>query len=170
MECLCEVGVYDDGEYSETLSRVQPTARKQHRCSECFRAIQKDEQYEYYKGVYEGDVFIHKTCIDCLSIRNTFFKKGYCFESIVYEFNEFIRESGGQIAEECLAALTPKARERACNEIDEIWYNYWMEGPTQPAERFSILERKLGFLNVPSWMKNRWEDIYKMDKVILGGL
>jgi len=48
-------------------------ARKQHYCGECRRVIEPGEEYEYVFGVWEGESNVHKTCSDCLSIRDEYF-------------------------------------------------------------------------------------------------
>ena len=63
MECAC-VDVYVE-DFATALANEQRTARKEHQCSECKRTIPVGEKYEYYKGLFEGDIFTEKTCADC---------------------------------------------------------------------------------------------------------
>lgn len=47
----------------------QVTARKAHRCGECFRAIAPGDTYERAAGVWEGDFWDLKTCGHCAAFR-----------------------------------------------------------------------------------------------------
>lgn len=49
-------------------ARVQ--ARKRYTCSECHRAIDQGQRYEYVFGVWEGSPAVFRTCARCLSIRD----------------------------------------------------------------------------------------------------
>lgn len=48
--------------YAET-DRI---ARKEHKCTECRRVIQKNEKYRYVFAIYGTDRSIFKTCRHCL--------------------------------------------------------------------------------------------------------
>jgi hypothetical protein len=118
MECST-VSVDVDG-YSTIISSTTPKARKNHKCHECYRQILPGEKYERYIG--KGDeIFTHKTCMDCLSVRDEFFRDGYYFETIWENLEEHIRECGGDISESSLCKLTPVARARVCEAIEECW-------------------------------------------------
>ena len=62
-ECYCD---YDQPEVYR--KRLQ-TARKQHKCYECSRAIKAGEQYEYVFSVFEGETWPAHTCRHCLALR-----------------------------------------------------------------------------------------------------
>ena len=63
IECVCD---YD----APTLyCDRMVTARKQHKCSECFRVIQSGERYEYVFGVWDGRPDRFKTCARCLAVK-----------------------------------------------------------------------------------------------------
>lgn len=61
--CFCD---YDAPEF---LSRRIVTANKQHKCDDCYRAIQPGERYEYTFGKWDGEVDRFKTCARCLDLR-----------------------------------------------------------------------------------------------------
>ena len=123
MECSCtvEVGDYDP---CVTLKEGSPKARKDHKCNECGCLIPSGDQYLTYVGVFEGKFFIHKTCMDCKSIRDVFFSDGFIFEMLWENLHEYIDESNGEIPENCIAELTPKARNKVCELIEKTWEDY----------------------------------------------
>lgn len=53
----------------EVLHDKVVTARKEHRCDECFSTIQPSTRYRYEAYVYEGDFTAHKTCRVCMQAR-----------------------------------------------------------------------------------------------------
>ena len=165
MECACEVEVDVDG-FSESLVNEKRVAKKHHKCDECGRDILHGDTYEYYKGVCEGDFFTNKTCLDCLSIREVFFTGGYYFGLILEDLHEFISETQGQVSEDCVAKLTPKAQERICGDIDEMWQEYWLENPTEPAVQFGKMYGELKPWKRPGWMHYRGKEMSKMDDAV----
>lgn len=62
-ECFC---AYDQPAF---YSARTVTAGKQHKCSECFRAIQPGERYEYAVGKWDGHFDCFKTCCRCLDLK-----------------------------------------------------------------------------------------------------
>lgn len=54
VDCMASV-------YNETF----PTARKEHKCTECRRIIQPKEKYKNIWGVWEGDSRTYKICSHC---------------------------------------------------------------------------------------------------------
>jgi len=165
MECACDVDV-DVDTFSETLVNEKRVARKLHKCGECSGDIQTGDAYEYYRGACEGDIFTNKTCLDCLSIREVFFTGGYYFGQILENFREFISETQGQISEDCISKLTPKAQEMVCEDIDEMWLEYWLNNPTHPAVRFELMLKEPPYWNRPGWMYYRQKEIAMMDSAV----
>jgi hypothetical protein len=72
-------------------------------------------------GIWDGIFNTHKTCNDCLSIRNEFFCEGWFYGFIYENFWEHIREVAGQISTDCILSLTPGAKERVLDMIDRLW-------------------------------------------------
>ena len=124
--CSC---VYIDMDYDgpEFHKTTMPRARKEHRCGECGRTIMPLERYENINGVWEGDFSTYKTCLDCLSIRNEFFCEGYYYEMVLENLREHIFESRGEIPEDCILSLTPKAQEYVCDLIEQAWERYFKD-------------------------------------------
>jgi len=106
-----------------SLSQKTPIARKQHKCHECYRQILPGEQYERLVSVYDGMISTHKTCIDCLSIREVFFSGGYYFERIHEDLREHVFECYGDISESQITKLTPGARLIVAGILDEFYAN-----------------------------------------------
>ena len=167
MECPCEIDVDIDYGLSESLADEKRKAQKPHKCNECGGDICPGDTYAYYKGIYEGDIFTNKTCLDCLSIRETFFAGYYYFGQILEDFHEFINETQGQIAEDCIAGLTSKSQDMVCAAIDNIWQEYWLEHPTQFAIRLELKMRELELWKRPGWMSYRNKEIILMDNAVL---
>jgi len=119
MECAT---VYCDVEdYCTMLREEQPVARKQHKCNECKRVIDVGEKYNLEVTVYDGEISKHKTCLDCLSIRREFFKDGFYYGETKWMLEEHVNDSGGDISESCIEALTPGARAMVCAMIEDCW-------------------------------------------------
>jgi hypothetical protein len=118
-DCSCiYVGDYDPAEVY-----VQKTlkARKTHQCGECGRDILSKEHYERTWGIWDGMHNTYKTCADCLSARKEFFCEGWIHGEIWCNIGEHISEIRGELSGDCLVALTPAARARVCEIIEDCW-------------------------------------------------
>ena len=119
MECSCKVDIDPDIGPDCHKEKIV-TARKKHRCYECFQDIQPGEKYEYVSGIWDGDPQTYKTCLDCKSIRNVFFDSWQytrVWDDFQYEFGY----AGSAIPESCIAELTPGARDGVCKFIETGW-------------------------------------------------
>jgi hypothetical protein len=125
MECSCEIDcdVGADGEWQRFESGMKK-AIKQHKCGECHRTIQPGEMYERAGGLSDGTWFHHKTCADCLSIRNVFFTS-YWYEMIIEHTRDNIMDWLGNVPEDCMVQLTASARNLVCEYIEEAWETYF---------------------------------------------
>jgi len=127
-DCACvAVDTYDGPSFYNSTTR---TARKAHRCDECHRAIARGEQYEHVAGCWDGSIDTFKTCADCVSVREAFFCKGFLHGSMWCDFGEHLHEvvvHGEGVAGSCIAKLTPAARDRVCDAIEELWNKYFDE-------------------------------------------
>jgi len=119
MECACTIDTYFEGGSASFCSEKIVTARKKHKCCECYRTINAGEKYEKVAGVWGGDFSTYKTCIDCVSVRNEFFNGGYIFENIWSEIKAHNHESQGAISEDCLVNLTPKSKSAVADIIED---------------------------------------------------
>jgi hypothetical protein len=118
-DCGC---VYvESDECYEFVNKTFPKARKQHKCDECGRIIKPGEKYELFKGGFEGRVETNKTCMDCMSVVDSFYCDGRILGDMWGYLEEHIREMDGQISSDCLTDLTPTARERVCEIIERVW-------------------------------------------------
>lgn len=66
----------------EFYSEKTPTARKEHECEMCGRAIKIGEKHVYQSGKYDGDFFSRRYHNECADILNRF-----CDETGDNEFN-----------------------------------------------------------------------------------
>lgn len=118
MSCSCVyVGDYDPADFSNT--RIVK-ARKAHKCGECERAIDVGESYEVTVGTWDGMFQTFKTCSDCCSIRSAFFCDGWLFGGVIIELEDHIQENGGEMSLDCLDKLTPNARSKVIEMIDQV--------------------------------------------------
>jgi hypothetical protein len=120
MECSC-IYVGDSYSGSEFYRSKIVTAKKRHKCCECHKSILPSEKYEYVSQLFEGEFFTHKTCLDCLSVRNEFFCDGWWFEDIWEHLMAHINELRGDISENCIAPLTVPAKNKVCELIEKSW-------------------------------------------------
>lgn len=119
MDCAC---IYvDDYDGPELLEEDIRKARKQHKCYECGRVIKIGEEYERTRGLWEGDWSTYKTCQDCKSLRTAFFCNGYIYGQVTDDTSTHINECAGEISSEILDKLTPNARKRVIEQIDQVW-------------------------------------------------
>lgn len=126
MECSTVQCDTDDGTIL-LLEENDPIARKSHVCGECRREIGTGEKYHVEVGVFDGKIERYKTCLDCMSIRNEFFKEGFFYEQIKWMLRDHIYESFGDISESCISKLTPKAQAMVCDFINEYFENQYDE-------------------------------------------
>ena len=122
MECSCNISIDHDGGADCCHEKIRK-ARKRHRCCECYRDILPGEYYEYVSGIWDGTPDDYKTCLDCKSVKDAFFDS-YIFTNLWEDFYESMSECGWQVPEKCLSKLTPAARARVCESIE----NYWDDG------------------------------------------
>lgn len=117
--CAC---IYvDDAETCEFYNERYSVARIEHKCHECGRVIPRGERYEVVTGKWDSRLDTFKTCLDCLSIRNSFFCNGFLFGGLWEMLSEHINEMRGEIASECLVKLTPAAKAKVCTLIEDAW-------------------------------------------------
>ncbi len=70
-ECgVCIGGDWDSDGSPEFYTIKIVKARKDHKCLECQRHIQKGAEYERQSGKFDGEIFSDKICLDCVNIRD----------------------------------------------------------------------------------------------------
>lgn len=52
-------------EYAELYREKTVKAKKDHKCSECYKPILKGEIYQYIFTIFQGDASVIKICSDC---------------------------------------------------------------------------------------------------------
>jgi hypothetical protein len=62
--------------------------RKEYKCSECMRVIEKGEKHEYAKGLWEGDFSQFRTCKTCSDMRDEINLTCYCHGHMFDELDE----------------------------------------------------------------------------------
>lgn len=59
--------------------------RKEHKCDECLRAIEKGELHEYAKGLWEGEFSTFRTCMTCRDMVKEISLQCYCHGQLMDE-------------------------------------------------------------------------------------
>ena len=90
MECGCNDEYCDLESGPECMTTVWRKARKEHRCCECYRTIEKGEKYQYISGIWDGAPSSFKTCRQCAQIRDDY---GCC--AYFGDLREYIWDSLG---------------------------------------------------------------------------
>ncbi len=116
--CQCSIDIdHDSGpEFFKTERRK---ARTSHKCFECSKVIQPGEAYCCESGKWDGDFRTYKTCLDCLSVRQTFFC-GWMYGNVWEDFHEEALQNDGRFSQDCIDLLTPVAKRRVLDIIKEI--------------------------------------------------
>lgn len=120
MECSCSINAGGDSSFLEFSHMKVVKARKEYKCGECHRAIEKGENYESNAMKQDGTFYSHKTCSDCLNLRDHFFKRDWFFEMIREDIKDHIQECNGNIPESCISQLNPKNQAWVCDLIAKI--------------------------------------------------
>jgi hypothetical protein len=110
-----------DGASGVILTQMLRRARVPHTCVECRRLIRAGEQYEYVAGKWDDGLVSYYTCVDCVSVRDTFFCYGYNYGCVWDDIREHIGAVDGNISSDCLLALTPAARDDIFELIESVW-------------------------------------------------
>lgn len=118
MNCSCIF--IADYEKSEFHNSKIVKARKIHICIECGEKIINDIQYEYTVGLWNEKFYTYKTCLDCLSIRNSFFCDRWGYGVIFEDLWEHLFYNT-KVSSKCMMGLTKTARDKVCDMIEEIW-------------------------------------------------
>ena len=120
MNCQIEI---DHDENAEMIKWKIVKAVKEHKCDECNMIILKGEEYEYYKGKYEGYLFTNKTCNDCLSLRIVLFSSCFEFGNVRNDIVEAIQNDSEILPWKDLGKLTTAAQDWLFKKIEETWKN-----------------------------------------------
>lgn len=87
ISCDCSIDV---DSFPDICNESIKTARKQHVCCECSRAIKPKEKYHIVTGLWEHEWSTFKTCLGCSRIRNHFCKYGFIFGNLAEQIEECI--------------------------------------------------------------------------------
>ena len=123
-DCSCVyIGDFDSpSSYEECML----TAIVTHECIECGKVIEVGDRYERVDGTWNGYSknpysAVYRTCSTCLDIRRAFFCDGWLFCGMFEALHEHLFETSGEVHEDCIADLTPMARDIVCDMIEELW-------------------------------------------------
>ena len=121
MECECTVPTYIDGEdCGELLYILQIPMYKTYTCIECSETYRMS--WCHIESIrWEGYIQTYYTCEHCYSLRQVFFSGGWYFTMLWEEMYTFINDAEGDISVSCILELTPKARGKVLDSIEEVW-------------------------------------------------
>ena len=123
--CAC-ISVCPEYESSTIVQKMRKEQRGRHKCGECGRRIEKEEEYEWHFGD-DGynDLYVHITCADCLSIRDALFCDGWFWGRIWQDVWDFLcdMDDYGETSSvlSCVPNLTPRARDMLFEDIETLW-------------------------------------------------
>ena len=100
-------------------------ARVEHTCSECGETIVVCQQYEYARGIWDNSPATFKTCLPCCEIRESLFCDGFLYGDIWEAVAQHVHDLGGEFPSSCLAEMSPQAREKMCDVIEQYWEDHF---------------------------------------------
>jgi len=115
MPCDC------DWEQPEFYVATIRTARKTHRCDECYGLIAIKEKYEHVSAKWDGAITSYKTCARCLSLRS------YTTDSI-----KCVCWSHGSMIEDCIETL----KEYSCELPGLLFGGYKLMLRAQKSDKY----------------------------------
>lgn len=118
-KCACSIDPWDGDQGPEAFICKAPKARKEHQCHECGRIITTGETYRCESGIWDGRPERYKTCMDCASVRDTFFCS-FLFGALWDQFQEHTSDCEGKYAPECIAQLTQAAKAKVLKVIGKV--------------------------------------------------
>ena len=124
MECSCEINGCCDESYEDCEDKIitHNNTAVIIKCGECGKIIPLGSEYEWYSGEYDGEYYVHYTCMNCLSLRNNFFGD-WTFGRLWDDFFDYMDDCRWEVPEKCLSKVTPKTRAKICEIIEKQW-NY----------------------------------------------
>ena len=80
----------DDSVQNDFWQEHSRTARKEHKCGECYRPIRKGEQYWYASGKSEGRIYNSKMCRHCHVVADWLVRncRGYLYSEVMEDFRQ----------------------------------------------------------------------------------
>ena len=97
----------------ETISQKIYRANRTHLCNECWNLINPGDKYERYVGKDTScELFSHKTCASCLSMRAVFFPTYYNFGEIWGDLRDHIFDEMEVVKEAELEGLLFPAKQK----------------------------------------------------------
>jgi len=137
-DCSCVYIPYDtDESWDDEPTQEMETAKAERVCTECGKIIKFGEHYEYFIGYFCGNLEVYRTCLDCLSLREAFFCKGWVFTMLWEDFEGFVYGCRAEISFAKFSELTQVALHKACAIVDEFWVT--SEEDTNELERIQAL-------------------------------
>lgn len=121
MNCSCNVGNnYEDDEQTGYIER-RLRAAKAHKCRECGNIIQKGETFVFCTCLKVGDISNYKMCSTCHEIATEFFHDGWIFTQIMDSLGDYFYQGWrDDLPSNCISKLSPPARSRVCDMLQEF--------------------------------------------------
>jgi hypothetical protein len=96
-----------DGDCAEFHNVRTVTARREHKCCECGRVIQRGDRYESVVGKWEDEISRYRTCPLCVEIREKFNSGGCTYTTIWEEIRDYLFP---EMNFKCMDGLSTEAR------------------------------------------------------------
>jgi hypothetical protein len=93
-------------------------ARKEYICEECNIPINIRDTYSHEVYIVEGEIMQHRMCMVCRNIRDVLFCS-WCYGLLMDDLRTEIVDGIDGIPEDLIAKLTPEARAKVCDMIEE---------------------------------------------------
>ena len=118
--CSCVLSS-GDGDSCEGVVTKTVKERKEDKCCQCHETIHKGDKYVVDSGIWDGRPERFRTCLTCYDVAKAFFCNGYTFGGIWGDLREHLYRMYPKTPVDCIACLPPKAREKVCATVEEIW-------------------------------------------------
>jgi hypothetical protein len=114
MSCI----ISDCDEMASVITEEIRRARKPHRCYECKSTIEKGDTYEYTAALWEYEWHHMHVCLDCVSVRDSLFRRGFTYGEIWEDLKDFMEEQEPDwvLVEKC----TPTAKAKIIEIFDSV--------------------------------------------------
>lgn len=120
--------------------RTPKTSETETYCGECGKKILTGEIFiEEHRDLNDPKEcsimvpIIFKTCVDCISLRDTFLDE-WRYGGMAWDIWDMIEDIEGKIPEELITGLTPGAASSICDMLDQYYRHYENTTPAYPLQ------------------------------------
>jgi hypothetical protein len=165
MKCYC-INAEGDG-FGEVSSSKLVTSTVTEKCVECGCDITPGTEYKFERISFDDDYSEYceyAICLDCYSVREHLFCD-FCIEHLWDDVYDSMTYSLDEHPWDGIGKLTPVARQKVCEAIEQVWDDFYLENPTQAAIRLRAKFQKYPYSwKRPDWMNRRLIDMQRIDE------